>query len=82
MRGLQYQLERHHRVKCRVVGHNQHGHVERGIRSVQESFNNCGLLTKRYWYTATTLQTLAKIIIMKLQARTQSNPIQDTQKEP
>ena len=43
-----------------VSGHNQHGHVGRVINSVQESFNDCGLLTGRY--TATTLQTLAKLV--------------------
>jgi hypothetical protein len=61
--GLQHQLERQNGVDfevCPVLGHNQHGHVERIIHSVQESFNYCGLLTSRY--TATTLQTLAKLV--------------------
>ena len=63
MRGLQHQLERQHGVDfevCPVAGHNQYGHVERVIRSMHESFNDCGLLTKRY--TATTLQMLAKLV--------------------
>ena len=62
LRGLQHILERQHGIDfevCPVAGRNQHGHVERVIRSVQESFNDCGLLTKRY--TATTLQTLAEL---------------------
>jgi hypothetical protein len=63
MRGVQHQLKREHGIEfevCPVAGHNQHGHVERVIRSVQESFNDCGLLTKRY--NATSLQTLAKLV--------------------
>ena len=63
MSGLQHQLERQYLVDfevCPVSGHNQHSHLERFIRSVQESFNDCGLLTKRY--IATTLQTLAKLV--------------------
>ena len=63
LRGLQHKLERQHGIDfevCPVAGHNQHGHVERVIRSVQESFNDCGLLTKRY--NATSLQTLAKLV--------------------
>ena len=51
--GIEYEV-------CPVSGHNQHGHVERVIRSVQESFKDSGLLTGRY--TATSLQTLAKVI--------------------
>ena len=34
--GIEYEL-------CPVGGHNQHGHVERVIRSVQESFKDSGL---------------------------------------
>ena len=63
MRGVQHQLKREHGnefEECPLAGHNQHGHVERVIHSVQESFNNCGLLTKRY--NATSLQTLAKLV--------------------
>ena len=63
LRGLQHQLERKHGFEfevCLVAGHNQHGHVDHVIHGVQESFNDSGLLTKRY--TATTLQTLAKLI--------------------
>ena len=56
-------MERQHGVEfevCPVTGHNQHGHVDCVIRSLQASFNDSGLLTKRY--TATTLQRLAKLI--------------------
>ena len=63
LRGLQHRLERQNGIEfevCPVAGHNQHGHVERVIRSVQESFNDYGLLTQRY--NATTLQTLAKLV--------------------
>ena len=58
--GVQHQLERQHGVDFKVCPVTGHDHVERVIRSVQESFNDCGLLTKRY--TATTLQTLAKLV--------------------
>jgi hypothetical protein len=83
MRGLQHRLERQYGVDFEVspvLSQKQHGHMERVIRSVQEPFNDCGLLTKRY--TATTLQTLAKLVennyktslwgttIIRLQART------------
>jgi GTP cyclohydrolase FolE2 len=57
------QLERQRGVEfevCPVAGHNQQGHVERVIHSEQKSFNDCGLLSKRY--TATNLETLAKLI--------------------
>ena len=56
-------MERQHGVEfevCPVAGHNQHGHVDHVIRSLQESFNDSGMLTKRYF--ATTLQRLAKLI--------------------
>ena len=45
---------------CPMGGHNAHGHVERIIRSVQESFADAGLGLKRYH--ATDLKTLAKLI--------------------
>ena len=45
---------------CPVGGHNAHGQVERVIRSVQESFDEAGFQTKKY--TATALQTLAKLV--------------------
>ena len=45
---------------CPVQGHNMHGQVERVIKSVQESFEDSGLLTGRYH--ATALQTLCKIV--------------------
>ena len=56
-------LERKYGVEfkvCPVQGHNVHGQVERVIRSVQESFTDCGLWNARYH--ATGLQTLCKII--------------------
>ena len=56
-------MERQHGVEfevCPVAGHNQHGHVDCVIRSLQASFIDSGLLTKRY--TATTLKRLAKLI--------------------
>ena len=56
-------MERKHGVEfevCPVTGHKQHGHVDPVIRSLQESFNDSGMLTKRY--TTTTLQRLAKLI--------------------
>ena len=45
---------------CPVGGHNAHGQVERVIRSVQESFDEAGFQTRNY--TATALQTLAKLV--------------------
>ena len=45
---------------CPVSGHNQHGQVERKIRTVQDSLAEAGLYTKRLH--ATGLQTLLKII--------------------
>ena len=62
-RDLQLKLERQHGIDfglCPVSGHNAHGHVERIIGSVQESFGDAGLGLKRYH--ATDLQTLAKLI--------------------
>ena len=45
---------------CPVSGHNQHGQVERKIRTVQDSLAEAGLYSKRLH--ATGLQTLLKLI--------------------
>ena len=45
---------------CPVSGHNQHGQVERKIRTVQESMAESGLLSRRLH--ATGLQTMMKLI--------------------
>ena len=45
---------------CSVGGHNEHGLVERVIRSLQESMEESGLKNQRL--TATGLQTLAKLV--------------------
>ena len=45
---------------CGVGGHDRHGQVERVIRSVQESLNDCGLQEKVLH--ATGLQTLCKLV--------------------
>ena len=45
---------------CSVGGHNEHGLVERTIRSVQESLEESGLKMRRL--SATGLQTLAKLV--------------------
>ena len=45
---------------CSVGGHNEHGLVERVIRSLQESMEECGLRSKKL--SATGLQTLAKLV--------------------
>ena len=45
---------------CPVSGHNQHGQVERVIRSVQESLNDCGVDKLRLH--ATGLQTFLKLV--------------------
>ena len=45
---------------CPVSGHNQHGQVERRIRTVQESLSEAGLESKRLH--ATGLQTLMKLV--------------------
>ena len=60
---LQHQLDRKLGVDFEVfpaLGYNQHGRVECILRSVQESFDDCGLVRGRY--TTTTLQTLAKLV--------------------
>ena len=45
---------------CPVAGHDRHGHVERIIRSVQESFDDTGMKTKILH--ATGLQTICKLV--------------------
>ena len=63
LRGLQLQLTRQRGIDfelCPVSGHNAHGHVERVIRSVQESLDDAGFQNKRY--TATALSTLCKLV--------------------
>ena len=45
---------------CPVAGHNAHGQVERVIRSVQESLNDCGVRNLKLH--ATGLQTFLKLV--------------------
>ena len=45
---------------CPVHGHNQHGQVERVIRSIKESLQDCGVKTLRIH--ATGLQTFLKLV--------------------
>ena len=45
---------------CSVGGHNEHGLVERVIRSLQDSLHECGIASKHL--TATGLQTLCKLV--------------------
>ena len=45
---------------CPVQGHNKHGQVERTIRSIQQSLNDCGI--KKLRLHATSLQTLLKLV--------------------
>ena len=52
-KGIEYSI-------CSVSGHNEHGQVERKIRTVQESFTEAGLNNKRLH--ATGLQTFCKIV--------------------
>ena len=62
-RDLQLQLHRQKGIDfqtCPVSGHNMHGTVERIIRTIQESMDECGL--KQKILHATGLQTLLKII--------------------
>ena len=63
LRDLQHVLYSEHGVMfttCPVGGHNQHGHVERVIKSVQTMLEDTGVKTKRM--TATGLQTLLKLV--------------------
>ena len=58
---LQVFKERGIRIEiCSVGGHNEHGLVERSIQSIQGSFEECGLGSKRL--TATGLQTMCKLV--------------------
>ena len=63
LRDLQLRLYREKKINfslCPVTGHDRHGHVERVIRSVQESFDECGLKDKIIH--ATGLQTMCKLV--------------------
>ena len=62
-RDLQLRLHREKGIAitvCGVAGHDRHGHVERVIRSLQESLSDCGLRKKILH--ATGLQTLVKLV--------------------
>ena len=63
MVNLQLQIYEEKGIKfevCSVGGHNEHGLVERVIRSLQESMEECGLRNRKL--TATGLQTLCKLV--------------------
>ena len=63
MKNLKLQMFNEKGIKfdvCSVGGHNEHGLVERVIRSLQDSMEECGL--KRNKLTATGLQTLCKLV--------------------
>ena len=63
LRNLQHQIYSENGIiftTCPVGGHNQHGQVERVMRTVQQGFDDCGLKNKRL--QARGLQTLCKII--------------------
>ena len=63
IRDLKFQLHKEKGIifdVCPVSGHNQHGQVERVIRSVQESLNDCGVKNLRLH--ATGLQTFLKLV--------------------
>jgi hypothetical protein len=63
LRDLKYQLHSEKGIifdVCPVSGHNMHGQVERTIRSIQESLNDCGI--KKLRLHATSLQTLLKLV--------------------
>ena len=63
LKNLKLEVYREKGIKfevCSVGGHNEHGLVERIIRSLQESMLECGLHSKKL--TATGLQTLAKLV--------------------
>ena len=69
IRDLQQQLHREHQIiftVCPVGGHNQHGQVERVIRSVQQGLDDCGLKKERLHATGVQ-QTLFKIVEICLQ---------------
>ena len=63
IRDLKYQLHKEKGIVfdvCPVSGHNQHGQVERVIKSVQESLDDCGVKNLRLH--ATGLQTFLKLV--------------------
>ena len=63
IRDVQQKLHREYGITftlCPVGGHNQHGQVERVIRSLQQGLDDCGLKKERLH--ATGLQTLCKIV--------------------
>ena len=63
LRDLKLQLHKETGISftvCAVGGHDRHGHVERIVRSVQESLEDCGL--KQKIIHATGLQTLCKLV--------------------
>ena len=63
IRDVQQQVHREFGIVftvCPVGGHSQHGQVERVIRSLQQSLDDCGLKKERLH--ATGLQTLCKIV--------------------
>ena len=63
MQNLQLQLYNEKGIQfdvCSVGGHNEHGLVERVIRSLQDSMEEAGL--KKIKLTATGLQTLCKLV--------------------
>ena len=63
IRDLKYMLHKEKGIVvdlCPVSGHNSHGHVERVIRSIQESLADCGVQKLRL--TATGLQTFLKLV--------------------
>ena len=63
LRDLQLRLSREKGIKlsvCPVMGHDRHGHVERVIRSIQESFMDSGLVNSVIH--ATGLQTVCKLV--------------------
>ena len=63
IRDLTFKLHREKGIVfevCPVSGHNMHGHVERVIRSVQESLEDCGV--KQLRLHATGLQTFLKLV--------------------
>ena len=62
-RDLQLRLHRQHGITfetCSVGGHDTHGQVERVIRSLQQSLDDCGL--KQWKLHATGLQSLCKLV--------------------
>ena len=63
LRDLKQNLSREKGIQfstCPVTGHDKHGHVERVIRSIQESFADSNLLNSTIH--ATGLQTICKLV--------------------